>query len=264
MSGEERDAQRGRARGGASASRRQFLRTAGMAGAAAVAWTTPQVLSAPAHAQGGSCSCTPATVNLLASPFGNGVNVTSGSYVANGSTLTFTRSNADTINNTTCPGSTPWTSGVITNCTVGNISSGQIPMVRVGNGSPQSWTLTIDFAPAVSQLAFTLTDIDASTNSLVRYREQVTISWTNAVGSALPTYTPGTNLESPATNTYRVNSSTFNAPYNDPSCNLGVEFDCSGTISQLVIQSTDLNGRLGTSSTSGRMVGLAGLSFCVP
>ncbi len=235
-----------------------------MAGAAAVAWTTPQVLSTPAHAQGGSCACTPSTVDLLAGPFGNGVNVTSGSYAVNGSTLTFVRSNSSTINNTTCTGSTPWTSGVITNCTAGNISSGQIPMVRPGNASPQGWTLTINFSPAVSQLAFTLTDIDASSNSAVRYREQVNISWTNTVGSALPSYGVGANLVYMAANTYAVLNSTYNAPYDNTSCNLEVDFDCSGTISQVVLTSTDLNTNLGTSSTSGRMVGLAELSFCVP
>lgn len=235
-----------------------------MAGAAAAVWTTPQILSAPAHAQGGSCGCTPVAVNLLASPFGNGVNVTSGSYAVNGSTLTFTRSNSQTITNTTCSPAANWTSGVITNCTAGNISTGQIPMVRSGNATPQGWTLTINFSPAVSQLAFTLTDIDASNLSSVRYREQVNLSWTNSVGSAVPTYVAGSNLVNPGPNTYAVLNDTFNAAYNDPTCNLEVDFDCSGTISQVVLTSTDLNLSLGTSSTQGRMVGLADLSFCTP
>lgn len=234
------------------------------AGVAGVAWSTP-MLTSTASAGPGSCVCTPAGVNLLAAPFGNLVTVTAGGpYAANGSTMTFTRSSANTIQNTTCVPAATWLTGRITNCTAGNISTGQVPLIRAGTGVPQSVSLTINFSPAVSQLAFTLTDIDSSTDPLVSYWEEVTVSWTDAAGTSVPTYSPGANLVNSAPNVYRCVNGTFNAGSTDTSCNLGVGFDCGGTVSSVTIQSNDLNPTAGTSSIYGRMVGLGQLSFCTP
>jgi hypothetical protein len=47
-------------------------------------------------------------------------------------------------------------------------------------------------------------------------------------------------------------------------CNLGVAFDCGGTISSLTVTSADINPSVGSSGTFGRMVGLASLAFCTP
>jgi hypothetical protein len=240
--------------------RRGFLTTAGIVGAAA--WTAPMLLSEAAHAQGTPppCTCETGTaVNLLAAPFAVGTNVQVGSYLVNGSTLTFTATNNNTITNTTCTPAANWQTGRITSCPAGGFTGGQIPLVRTGTGNPQQWTFVMNFNPAVTRLSFTLTDIDSSTNAAVRYREQVTISWVGA--TATPTYAPGSNLVSTGTNQYACVNTTFNAPFDDPSCNLGVTFDCE-PVSQVTVVGSDLNAQLGTSGTEGRMVGVTALSYC--
>jgi hypothetical protein len=248
--------------------RRLLKRVALGAGLAGVAWTAP-VLTSTASAGPGSCTCTPQPVNLLAAPFGNNVTVTTGgARVVNGSSLTFARQGAGTITNTTCVPSGSWTNAQITNCLQGNISSGQIAICQRGDQEANALSLTINFNPAVQELAFVLTDIDAHIDGPggnVNYRERVTISWTNATGTSVPVYTPGAMVQpGPAANQYQCSSTNFNAPSNSVACNLGVDFGCGGTISQVRIVSQDINPTPGTSNTFGRMIGLAQLAFCPP
>lgn len=225
------------------------------------AWVAPSVLSLDRAFAVGSC-CTPGSVNLLAAPFGNGTNVLTGSFNTGlGSTMTFTATSQNQITNTTCAPTT-WTTGRVTNCQAGAISTGQIAIIRRGDrNTPVSLTMT--FSTPVRNLTFTLTDIDSSTQTAAPYQEQVTIAWTQGTGTSTPTYTPGTGLTAVSANVYRATSTTFNAGAADPSCNLGVDFGCGGTIKTVTITSADLNSALGTDSTVGRMIGLAQLGFCV-
>ncbi len=193
------------------------------------------------------------TRSWLAAPFSTtgGTNITSGSYAVGGTTLTATRSNSDTV------GTPSVTTGVTTSQTFGNIT-GLVAIARNTNSTPQTSSITLNFNPAVSKLSFTLTDIDSFIGP--DYREQVNISWVTASGNPVPTYTPGSLIESSGVpNTYRQITNDTNCGTNDTACNLLVEF-CGGRISQLTILTSDLNPDLGA---GGRAVFLGPLTFCV-
>jgi hypothetical protein len=240
---------------GFTPTRRKLL--IGAAGAATWGWVAPQMHTLAAAQACGTVPCTPSPVSWLASPYGSGANVTSAPRNVNGTTITATRSNTNNITNG------GYTTGLITGGTLGGIA-GHVTICRVGNGNPQTASMTFNFNPAITLLSFTLTDIDSSTDSQVRYREEVVISWTTASGTPGVTYSPGTNLINTGTNRYACNSTTFNAANTDPSCNLGVAFDSCGTISSLTILSNDLNTAFGTSNQAGRVVGISSFSFCTP
>lgn len=171
-------------------------------------------------AAGPNCSpngCTPTNVNLLNSPFGNGVNIADGTARSvNGTSVTATRSN--TVNISNGPGqydgdpAVSRTTGVIGNMTFGNFSGGQIPLC-VRNTNNNSVSLTLNFNPGVRKLRFDVVDIDSfDVNNSAHYQEQITISYTNGTGDAAPTVTPGSGLTQVALNqTYRATSSTNNA-----------------------------------------------------
>ena len=199
----------------------------------------------------------------------------------NGTTVTASRSNTQTISNG--PGATVGTSqscttGVIANAFFGNIAGGQIPLCVVGS-SNASVSITLNFNPGVRKLAFTITDIDAfddSGNRSAWYREQVVIggagngglgvpgAWTNGVGDAAATYPSiGSGLQVNGANRYQSTSTNFNAPQNNATCNLGVLFDNCGTITGVTITSNDIATGTGTSANDGRMVGITALSWCI-
>jgi len=243
--------------------RRAFLRKAGLVGAgvAGATWVAPSVLAIDrAFAAPGSC-CAQSSLNLLTSPFGNTTDLTVGTFTALATTMSFTRTRADTITNTTCNPAADWTTAVVSNCEQGGDSAGQIPITAHGNTNVSN-AVTITFSRPVRNLSFVITDIDSSTNSQVQYQEQVTISWTNTTGSSSPVYTPGTGLSFVSANTYKATSTSYNAPSTDTSCNLGVDMGCGGTVKTLTVTSADLNGTTGSSGTTGREIGIAQIKFC--
>lgn len=251
-------------------SRRELLKHASV-GAATVgaAWVVPQIHSS-ASAQSPGCSnlCTPSEVNLLGAGFGNGNDVVATSPKAVfGTAITFTRTNTDSVSGS----GLTLTTGVVSNATLGAFTSGFIPMCVKANNATQDVAITMTFSVPVRQLEFTLLDIDASNTAANPYREQVVISWAPGIGTPVPAYTPGwdgtstvpTNLTGPPpADTYQVFNSTFNAANTDASCNLLVDFGACGTISSVTVTSNDLNTAIGTSTTGGRAVGIAGLKFC--
>jgi hypothetical protein len=239
--------------------RRDLLHKGSVAAAATgMAWVVPQVQTF-AGAQSAGCSnfCTPTDVNLLALPFGNGVDVVATSpKAALGTNITFTRTNTDSI-------SAPLTTGVVSNLQVGNISTGFIPLVVKANNTTQTVAMTLTFSVPIRQLEFTLVDIDANDTTANPYQEQVVISWTSGIGTPVPAYAPGSNLTGPPpADTYQVLNGSYNANATDPTCNLGVDFGACGTISSVTITSNDLDTRVGTSTTAGRAIGIASLRYC--
>lgn len=237
----------------------------GAATVAAAGWVAPQITSVAGAQACPSAICTVQTYSWLSSPFGNGVNITAGSYAVGGTTITATRSNTDTISNG-CPSGVNTTTGVITSNTWGGDANGVLPICRVGNGNPQSASITLNFSTPVRQLGFTLLDIDAWDGGAVQYREEAVLSWTVGSGAPGVSYTPGGNLASTGTNAYAVTSTSTNCPCSGTgsgACNLGVQFDACGTISSLAITTNDLNTTLGTSGSQGRAVCVSALSFCI-
>ncbi len=245
------------------ADRRAFLKKAGLVGAgvAGATWVAPSVLALDRAFAVGSC-CAQNSLNLLATPFGNGVNTAVGSFTALGTTLTFTRNGTDTITNTTCTGGGSWTTGVITNCEQGGNSTGQIAMCAVGTDKTPI-VIKMSFSTPVRNLTFVLTDIDASNLSSVEYQEQVSIAWTNTTGTSIPVYTPGSNIVNVSPNVYKANSATYNAPQTDTTNNLGVDFGCGGKVSSVTVTSSNLNGTAGTSNNQGRYIGISQIKYCI-
>jgi hypothetical protein len=246
-----------------STDRRRFLRNAGVVGVgvAGATWAAPSMLTLERAFAAGSC-CAQNTLNLLAAPFGNGVDLTVGSYTALGTTMTFSRTRQATITNTTCT-PTDWTTAVVTNCQQGNDSAGQIPITSRGTDGTTANSVTITFSTAVRNLSFVITDIDASNLSTVEYQEQEVISWTQGTGTSVPVYTPGTGLSFVSANTYKATSNTVNATQTDTFCNLGVAFGCGGTVKSVTVTSQNLNTTGGSSNTQGRYVGIAQIKFCI-
>ena len=249
------------------ADRRAFLKKAGVVGAgvAGATWVAPSVLALDKAFALGSC-CAQNSLNLLASPFANGTNTTVGSFITGlGTTMTFTRSQADAITNTTSAGGGTWTTGVITNCQQGGDNTGQIAMCATGQDKTPI-VVKMSFSTPVRNLTFVLTDIDASAapgDTTVEYQEQITIAWTNTTGTSVPVYAPGSNLALVGPNVYKANSPTFNAASNAVTNNLGVDFGCGGKVSSVTITSSNLNLTPGTSNTFGRYVGISQIKFCI-
>lgn len=218
-------------------------------------------------AAGPNCSpngCTPTNVNLLNSPFGNGVNITDGTArIVNGTSITASRASNVGISNgpgATNGSSAAQTTGVIANIMFGGTPArGQIPICQ-RNSTNASNSITINFNPGVRKLEFVVTDIDASTY----YQEQITISYTNGTGDAAPTMAAGSGLTQVTQNvTYRSTSSSTNVEHNSTANNLTVVFDNCGTVTSVTILSADLKSSTSGTTTAGRMVGVTGFKWCV-
>jgi hypothetical protein len=241
--------------------RRRLLQRAALgAGLAGVAWTTP-VLTSTASAGPGSCLVQP--FNWLTTVGQN--NAASGPYAFGGTTLTVSSSTTSAqaayqnrISPTT-PGVGPGTPQGNQNSyyTLGIGSAGSVlPYFQYGVGATS--TSTFNFGSPVSDLTFTILDIDSSGATGNGYRDIVTVNWLPATTTV--TFTPVNGSPTfTGSNPFTAIGNGGNAPATSTRGNLLVEFD--GPISQFQIVY-----RAGTVPSGGsfttQIIGLSNLSAC--
>ncbi len=239
-------------------------------GVAGAAWVTPTIFSANAAAAGTDPECCQLQpIDLLASPFGEGLDLypTAGPLVTGLGTyvsvMFWPDDEQHTITTNSCTGG--MTHGVITDCELGGISTGQMPLVgRIDAGSP-SLELMMVFDPPVARLKFTITNIDENTDPEFAYSNALRLSFDFANQVSEPVLTLGTNLEITGNEIPIVVPKSGTGPA-DPSSadwNLAVDCGCDNLINGFSIVAWNW-GDGGTSSTAGRVLGIADIQVCLP
>lgn len=200
-----------------SVSRREAMRkTAVGAGVAGAAWAAPQIVSTEAAA---AASCNPGTLSWSGFTIGS----TFTSAVVNGVTVT--------LSTTTLPGTTL----LSTNRTIraspnGGISAPVLQFQQLPNAIGIGQDITFSFDAPVSNLSFSLYDIDNLSGGWGDRIQVFTAGYTSSIPSTFTPATPTGNVIGDGTAGNRFRGSNTNANWNDSSNRGNVTLTYAGPI----------------------------------